>query len=92
MQTYKTKSGHVVTDKILDELGEACERGEYPGKPGEIVIAPVGRPKLSTNEELVTIAFKVPRSQRDLLDEKVQQEQGTRSEVMRKILDDALAS
>jgi len=88
----KTKSGCVLTEEMIQELGEACERGEYPGTPGEFIIAPVGRPPLSLTEDLVTIAFKVPRSRRDMLDRWAQEEKGTRSELMRRILDDALVS
>jgi len=90
MAEIKTKSGRVLTDAMIDELGEACERGEYPGTPGEFLVAPVGRPPLCAGEELVTIAFKVPRSRRDQLDERAQREHESRSGIMRKILEDAL--
>jgi hypothetical protein len=89
---FKTKSGKEITDTILDELGEACERGDYPGKPGTVIITPVGRPPLSENEEPVTIAFKVPRSKRDQLDELAKSEHSSRSELMRKILDGIITS
>jgi hypothetical protein len=89
---YKTKSGYILTDEMLEAIGEACERGVYPGIPGEFVVAPVGRPKLCPTEDLVTIAFKVPKSYRDRLDERAKETNGTRSQVMRKILDDVLAS
>jgi len=87
---YKTKSGFVLTDEALEKIAEACERGEFPGTPGEYLVAPPGRPQLCPSEDLVTIAFKVPRSRRDLLDEKSVAEKVTRSQLMRKILDDAL--
>ena len=89
---YRTKSGDVITDEMLDRLAEACEQGKYPGTPGEIIVAPVGRPPLCAGEDLVTIAFKVPRSSRDMLDERARQERKTRSGLMRKILDDVLVS
>ena len=89
---YKTKSGVTITDDELNRLGEACERGDYPGVPGEIIISPVGRPPLSPDEDLVTIAFKVPRSRRDLLDKRAEKENETRSQLMREILDKALVS
>jgi len=88
--SIKTKSGHVLSDEMLDELGEACERGEYPGTLGEALIAPVGRPPLYADEELVTIAVKVSRSSRDLLDKRAEAEHKTRSQLMRMILDEAL--
>jgi hypothetical protein len=89
---YKTKSGYVLTDEMIEALGEACERGEYPGTPGKFIVAPAGRPKICPSEDLVTVAFKVPKSQRDLLDAKAAQEKSTRSEFMRKILDKTLIS
>jgi hypothetical protein len=59
---YKTKSGYILTDTMLEELGDAITRGEYPGNIGRVIVAPVGRPPLYPNEELVTVAFKIPRS------------------------------
>ena len=89
---YKTKSGFIVTDEMLEQIAEACERGEYPGKPGEFVVAPPGRPKLCPSEDLVTVAFKMPRSHRDLLDARAEEAHETRSQFLRKMLDDALAA
>jgi hypothetical protein len=89
---YKTKSGYVITDEMLEQFAEACERGEYPGTPGEFIVAPPGRPQLYPSEELVTIAVKVPRSFRDKLDEKAKAEHETRSQLLRKILNDTLAT
>ena len=63
--TYRTAKGTLLTDELLDEWAEACERGEYPGTPGEIV---VGRPRISV-EDLATITFKLPKSQVAALDE-----------------------
>ena len=89
---YVTKSGFVLTDEMIESFGEACERGEYPGTPGEFVVAPVGRPRLCPSEDLVTVVFKVPRSYRDKLDEQAKNANETRSQLMRKILDDAFVS
>lgn len=55
---YTLKSGAVVTDDDLERIADAFERGEFPGKPGKLV---VGRPRLS-HEPLEVISFKVPRS------------------------------
>jgi len=42
MSTYKTKSGATLTDDEIERLGEAAERGEYPGTPGDLItITPV---------------------------------------------------
>ena len=87
---YTTKSGYKLTEDMIEELAEAAARGDYPGRPGKVVVAPQGRPKLC-NEELVTIAFKVPRSVRDLLDKRAAQNSETRSQFLRSALEEALA-
>ena len=89
MSTYKTKSGAALTDDEIERLGEAAERGEYLGTPGEFIVSP-GRPRLS-DEDLVTIAFKVPRSHRDALDRRAEAQGETRSQFMREALERALA-
>ncbi|WP_167145825.1 CopG family transcriptional regulator [Actinomyces sp. ZJ308] len=89
MSTYRTKSGATLTDEEIESLAQAAERGNYPGTPGEFIISP-GRPRIS-DEELVTIAFKVPRSHRDALDRKAEARGETRSEFMRETLEKALA-
>ena len=55
---YTLKSGATVTDEDLERIAEAFERGEFPGKPGKLV---VGRPRLSP-EPLEVFSFKIPRS------------------------------
>lgn len=87
---YRTKSGFVLTEDMIEELASQAERGEYPGKPGRIVVAPPGRPKLC-DEELVTVAFKVPRSYRDRMDERAAMRHETRSQFLRHALEAALA-
>ena len=87
---YTTKSGAVLTDEMLEELGEKAERGEYPGRPGKVIVAAPGRPPLC-DEELVTVAFKIPRSYRDRLDEKAMSLNETRSQFMRDALEAALS-
>ena len=88
--SYTTKSGYVLTEEMIEELAEAAERGEYPGTAGKVIVASPGRPKLS-DEELVTIAFKVPRSYRDRLDERAATKNQTRSQFMRNALEVALS-
>ena len=87
---YTTKSGFTLTEEMIEELAEAAARGDYPGKPGKIIVAPKGRPKLY-DEELVTIAFKVPRSIRDRLDESAAKKNESRSQFLRNTLEKALA-
>ena len=83
---YKTKSGYVLTDEMLEKLGDAISRGEYPGSAGKIIVAPVGRPPLYPDDELVTVAFKIPRSFRDKLDKEAKKKSESRSEFLRGIL------
>lgn len=85
--TYRTAKGTLLTDELLDEWAEACERGEYPGTPGEIV---VGRPRISV-EDLATITFKLPKSQVAALDETAKRAGETRSQFLRSLVNDALA-
>ena len=89
---FITKDGQVLTDEMIREMGDACDRGEYPGTPGEWIVRPPGRPQLHPTEELVTIAFKVPKSHRALLDIKAKEAHSTRSQFMRDILDEALTA
>jgi hypothetical protein len=91
MMPYTTKSGFTITDEELEQVAEACERGEYPGKPGKFIVAPPGRPPLSS-EDLVTIAFKIPRSRKDQLDKRAEETHTTRSQVLRAMLDETLTS
>ncbi len=85
--TYRTAKGTLLTDELLDEWAEACERGEYPGTPGKIV---VGRPRISA-EDLATITFKLPKSQVAALDETAKRAGETRSQFLRSLVNDALA-
>lgn len=87
---YRIKGGHVLTDEDLGRMAESAERGEYPGTPGAWIVRPQGRPALS-GEELMTIAFKVPRSQREAIDRKAESRNKTRSQFIREALKRALS-
>ncbi|MBE6476385.1 MAG: CopG family transcriptional regulator [Actinomyces succiniciruminis] len=91
MKTYTTKSGRTLTEGDIEALARAAERGDFPGEPGAFVVGPPGRPRLS-EEELVTVAFKVPRSRREALDRRAQSRGETRSQLLREILERELAS
>lgn len=61
---YKLKGGVTLTDADFERMADEAADGRYPGEPGEPgawVVRPQGRPTLS-DEELVTITFKVPRA------------------------------
>ena len=88
---YKMKGGGTLTEADFDRLGEACERGEYPGEPGEWVVRPQGRPPLC-DEELVTVAFKIPRSRRDELDAAAAAQGTSRSQFLRRALERAIGA
>jgi hypothetical protein len=91
MAEYRIKGGYTLTDEDFERMAEEAECGEYPGTPGAWIVRPQGRPALS-DEELVTIAFKVPRSQRDALDRKAESLKESRSQFMRDALNRALAA
>ena len=91
MAEYKLKDGHVLTDDDFEALAKRAEVGDYPGTPGTWIVRPQGRPSLS-DEDLVTIAFKIPRSQREVLDQKAASRNETRSQFLREMLGKALAA
>lgn len=86
---YRLSDVTTLTDEQIDELAERAERGDLPGKAGKLLVAPPGRSRMS-DEDLVTIAFKVPRSCRDELDRAAAAKSESRSELLRHALDAAL--
>ena len=82
---YTLKDGSSVTEDQLNQLGEACEQGDYPGTPGEWVVRPQGRPRIS-DEELVTITVKFPVSMVSAIDRLT----SNRSDFIRKTVAQAL--
>lgn len=79
MAEYKVKSGATITDEELEKLGKAAEEGRYPGKPGEWIVRPQGRPAIS-DEPLVTVPVKFPISMVAAIDER----SSNRSDYIRK--------
>lgn len=90
MAEYKMRGGTVLTDADFERMADEAARGEYPGTPGEWIVRPQGRPRVS-DEELVVVTCKVTRSQRDAMDRKAEQRGETRSEWMRDTFAAALA-
>lgn len=88
---YRTKSGRVLTDDMIEKLATQAERGEYPGERRKMLVSPQGRPPLC-DEELVTVAFKIPRSFRNKLDEAASSKNETRSQFLREALETALSA
>lgn len=80
---YTLKGGFVADESYFEALSDAAARGDYPGTPGEWMVKPQGRPA-SCAEELVSVTFKVPRSQRDAIDRRASGLGETRSEYLRR--------
>ena len=40
MAVHKVKGGCTLTDEEIARLGEACDRGDYPGEPGDWIVHP----------------------------------------------------
>ena len=91
MAEYKLKGGYALTSVDFEALAKRTEAGEYPGAPGAWILRPQGRPPLS-DEGLVTIAFKIPRSQREALDRRAASRNETRSRFFREAPGKALAA
>lgn len=87
---YRLKNGEALTDEEIERLSEEASCGQYPGEPGEWIVRPQGRPRLA-EEDLVIIAFKVPRSQRVAVDDLASARGKTRSQLMRDLIAAALA-
>lgn len=88
---YKMKGGIVLTDEDFERMSDQAARGDYPGTPGKWVMRPQGRPRIS-EEELVTITFKVPRSIRAEVDSMASARGVSRSDFMRAAVDAALTA
>lgn len=73
-----------VTGEELGEWEAMATAGVMPGEPsGEVVRGP-GRPQLY-NEDLVSVTFRVPRSQRDAIDRRAHSLNESRSEYLRRM-------
>jgi hypothetical protein len=84
-----TKGGQMLTDKMIEALGEACERGEYPGVPtGEIII---GRPRLF-GEQLKPVTFKETEGKIAAIDKRAASLALSRSDYLRYLVNEDLAS
>ena len=82
-----TKNGNFIIDEQLDEWAEACERGEYPGKPaGEVL---VGRP-LKFGEEMMPITFKETESRIVAINARAAELDLSRSDYLRMLIDQDL--
>ena len=74
---------------MLDRTAEACERGEYPGKPtGEIT---VGRP-LMFGEEMKPVTFKETETKIAAINARAAELNLSRSDYLHQLVDRDLAN
>ena len=82
-----TKNGTILTEEELDLMAEACERGEYPGRPtGEIL---VGRP-LKFGEEMFPVTFKDTASRIEAMNARAASLDLSRSDYLRHLVSEDL--
>jgi hypothetical protein len=82
-----TKNGITLTDEMMEQIAEAFEHGEWPGTESRIV---QGRP-LMFGEELQSVTFKAPARKVAALDQKAATLDMSRSDYLRRLLDNDLA-
>lgn len=90
MSEFKLKGGATMTEADFEKLSKEAEMGNYPGTPGEWLVRPQGRPRIS-DEELVSVTIKVTASQRDAMDARAAELGETRSQFVREAVEVALA-
>jgi len=83
-----TDTGKVLTDEMLDKMAAEYETGSWQGHLKSVAL---GRPRIS-DEELVTISFKIPKSRIAVIDNAARRSGETRSEFLRDAVDMALVA
>ena len=81
MDTKGLEKKFDVTGEELDKLAEQYESGNWP--EGHTVL--LGRPRI-TDEELVSVTIKLPKTQLEAIDKTAKQEGKSRSAYMRNLL------
>ena len=81
MTTEELEKKFGVTEEELDRLAEHYENGNWP--EGRTIL--LGRPRIS-DEELVSVTLKLPKSQLEAIDSGASQEGKSRSAYMRNLL------
>jgi hypothetical protein len=87
--SFKAENGVLITDAMFDEVANAYESGIWPTRKEHETV--MGRPRIS-NEELVTITFRVPKSRVDAIEGLARKLGETRSEFLRDAIDKAIAA
>lgn len=79
-----------VTGDQIAEWDAMAERGILPGEASGKVVRGPGRPQMC-GEDLVSVTFRVPRSQRDAIDRRARSLNESRSEFLRRMAAEAVA-
>ena len=82
------KSGVVLTDEMIDKLADEWENDTWSGSLGKVVM---GRPRIS-DDELVNVTFRLPKSQIESIDRVAEKQGESRSEFLRNAAVRALVS
>ena len=85
---YTEHTGVILTDELLNELAEEYEKGTWEGHSGGVRL---GRPRFG-DEKLVSISLKISPSSLAIVDKKVEEQGGSRSDFLRDAIDKALVS
>ena len=83
--TYKTRSGVVLTDEMIDSMAREYEEGTWAGH-GEV--SP-GRPCLY-DEDMETVSFRLPRSRIEAIETLTRRTGESKSTFFREAIDQAL--
>ena len=78
-----TKCGQILTDEEINQLGEAADRGDFVGTPGEWIVRPPGRPNLGEKRDLVSVTFKAPRAWVESLEGRAKDRKVSKSQLIR---------
>jgi hypothetical protein len=85
MGVIRTKSGHMVTEEMIDKWSEALDRDEWPEgwvNVGKVVI---GRPPMSA-EGSVTLSVKVPVAMKKAIENEAKNDGLSTSDYVRSVL------
>ena len=81
-------NGEEVSDETFDAWAEEYENGAWTGHLEKVRM---GRPRIS-DEELVTVTFRVPKSRIPAIEAAAKRKGETRSEYLRALVDRAIIS
>lgn len=88
---YTKKDGTVISEKWMDAIAEGAETDELPG----VAVATqshVGRPRLFSDDELVSVSLRIPKSRMEAIRRAARSAGETQSDFIRAAIDRALVS